>query len=285
MPHAVVKMRQDSNVITALLALTLFNAAFVLDAVQPATATVTTQMTIEMPATDATLEIDGVAVPGTGLSRTFETPPLVSGRAYKYSVVAKWQPNGYTDMSRTKLVTFKAGERVTVNLAAEDPADRVVVRYVPTPDHVVAEMVKLAGVTPNDVTYEPGVGDARITIAAVKAGARRAVGIDLDPERVEESRANVGIAGLSDKIEIRLGDALEQPDLGSMTVVFLYMGDHFNMLIRPYLWKQLPVGARVVSHRFLMGDWQPDKTVTITDEFGLPYEIHLWTITEAHKRR
>jgi hypothetical protein len=70
-----------------------------------------------------------------------------------------------------------------------------------------------------------------------------------------------------------------------MTVVFLYMGDHFNMLIRPYLWRQLPVGARIVSHRFLMGDWTPDKTVTVTDDYGLPYEVHLWTITEAHKRK
>ena len=25
-----------------------------------------------------------------------------------------------------------------------------------------------------------------------------------------------------------------------MTVVFLYMGDHFNMLIRPYLWSNYP---------------------------------------------
>ena len=119
----------------------------------------------------------------------------------------------------------------------------------------------------------------------MRGGARRAVGIDLDPQRVEESRANVNAAGLADKIDIRLGDALEQPDLGSMTVVFLYMGDHFNMLIRPYLWKQLPVGARVVSHRFLMGDWKPDRTITVDDEYGLPYQIHLWTITDAHKRR
>jgi hypothetical protein len=57
------------------------------------------------------------------------------------------------------------------------------------------------------------------------------------------------------------------------------------MLIRPYLWKQLPVGARVVSHRFLMGDWKPDKTVTVDGDYGEPYELHLWTITEAHKRR
>jgi precorrin-6B methylase 2 len=189
-------------------------------------------------------------------------------------------------MTRTKIVTLKAGDRLDINLSIDDPADRVKVLYVPTPEFVVTEMVKLAGVTPNDVTYEPGVGDARITIAAVKGGARRAVGIDLDPERVAESRANVAAAGLADKIDIRLGDALEQPDLNAMTVVFLYMGDHFNLLIRPYLLKQLPVGARIVSHRFLMGDdWPPDKTVKLQDEYGLGYEVHLWTITEAHKKR
>jgi uncharacterized protein (TIGR03000 family) len=251
---------------------------------QRAPATVRTVITVKVPAAEATLEIDGVAIPGSGISRTFETPPLAIDGTYKYSVVAKWQPNNYTDISRTKVVTFRAGERVTLDLTVDDPGDRVVVRYVPTPDQIALEMVKLAGVTPNDVTYEPGCGDARITIAAVKSGARRGVGIDLDPERVTESRANVAAAGLAGRIDIRLGDALDQPDLGSMTVVFLYMGDHFNMRIRPYLWKQLPVGARVVSHRFLMGDWHPDKTVTVTDDYGLPYELHLWTITEAHKR-
>jgi len=238
-----------------------------------------------VPSADSEVEIDGAAIPGTGISRTYETAPLAVDRTYQYKVTAKWQPNTYTNMSRTKVVTFRPGQHVTIDLSIDDPSDRVVVRYVPTPEQIVMEMVKLAGVTAADVIYEPGCGDARITIAAVKSGARRGVGIDLDPERVEESRANVAAAGLTDKIDIRLGDALEQPDLGSMTVVFLYMGDHFNMLIGPYLWRQLPVGARIVSHRFLMGDWTPDKTVTVTDDYGLPYEVHLWTITEAHKRK
>lgn len=266
-----------------ILALLLSSTGWLAPAQGPATAT--TQITFTVPADDAELEVDGKPVPGAGVSRTFETAPLAVSPTYQYKVTAKWAPNTYTNMTRTKVVTFRAGDRLTVDLSADDPNDRVVVRYVPTPDFVAAEMVKLAGVTPNDVTYEPGVGDARITIAAVKAGARRAVGVDLDPERVAESRANVKAAGLEDRIDIRLGDALEQPDLGSMTVVLLYMGDHFNMLIRPHLWKQLPVGARVVSHRFLMGDWKPDKTVTITGDGCDTYELHLWTITEAHKRQ
>ena len=268
------------------LVLALLSATYFYGLVQaPASATIRTLVTITVPAADAELEIDGQAIGGTGISRTFETPPLAIDRRYQYEVVVKWRPNTYTNMARTKVAQFRAGERLTLDLSVDDPSDRVVVSYVPTPDHIAMEMVKLAGVSADDVTYEPGCGDARITIAAVKNGARRGVGVDLDPERVKEARANVQAADLSDKIEIRQGDALEQPDLGSMTVVLLYMGDHFNMLIRPYLWKQLPVGARVVSHRFLMGDWKPDKTVTMTDDYGLPYELHLWTITEAHKRQ
>jgi uncharacterized protein (TIGR03000 family) len=269
------------------LLLFLLSATYLPDAVQaPAQSKLTTRLTMTVPTYDTELEIDGKAIPGSGTTRTFDTPPLAIDQAYQYKVIAKWAPNTYTNMIRTKIVSVRAGEHLKISLADDDPADRVVVQYVPTPNFVVEAMVKLAGITASDVTYEPGVGDARITIAAVKGGARRAVGIDLDPARVAESRANVTAAGLSDKIDIRLGDALEQPDLGSMTVVFLYMGDHFNMLIRPYLWKQLPVGARVVSHRFLMGDdWPPDRTADLGDEYGLGYQVYLWTITEAHKRQ
>lgn len=271
---------------TALaLALWLLSAAPAFDLIQaPAAAARTAVLTITAPTADTEIELNGQLMGGTGSARTLETPALAPDQVYQYRVVARWAPNTYTNITRTKVVTFKAGDRVTIDLSVDDPTDRVVVSYVPTPDDIAMEMVKLAGVTASDVTYEPGCGDARITIAAVKGGARRGVGIDLDPARVKESIANVAAAGLADRIEIRLGDALEQPDLGSMTVVFLYMGDHFNLLIRPYLWRQLPVGARVVSHRFLMGDWQPDRTVTVVGEHGLSYELHLWTITEAHKK-
>ena len=119
---------------------------------------------------------------------------------------------------------------------------------------------------------------------AVKAGARKGVGIDIDPDRVAESRGLVKAAGLGDRIEIREGDALDIRDLSEASVVFLYMGDHFNLLIRPHLWRELKVGARVVSHRFTMGDWKPDRTVQVGPYEGA-YELHLWTVTEELKRR
>ena len=245
---------------------------------------VTSRMTVTVPHLDAELMVEGRTIDGSGLSREAETPPLQRGVIYKYSVAARWQPNPYTTMTRTKTVSFRGGDPIAVDLTVEDPADRVRVVYAPTPEAVVAEMIKLAEVRRTDVVFEPGCGDARITIAAVKAGASKGVGIDIDPQRVAESRESVKNAGLADRIEIREGDALDIRDLSEATVVFLYMGDHFNLLIRPQLWRELKVGARVVSHRFTMGDWKPDRSVTVSID-DLPYELHLWTVTEELKRR
>jgi uncharacterized protein (TIGR03000 family) len=252
---------------------------------QAAAARVTARVTVTMPQDDGELTVDGTPVDGTGVSRSFQTPSQPKGTSAKHTLTVTWRPNTYTTMTRTRTVAVRAGENITVDLSRDDPTDRVRVMYVPTPDDIAAEMVKLAGVTASDVVFEPGCGDARITIAAVKAGARRGVGIDIDPDRVTESRANVKAAGLDARIEIRLGDALDIRDLSTASVVFLYMGDHFNNLIKPSLWKQLNVGSRVVSHRFLMGDWKPDRTVNVSSAEGGDYELHLWTITEDLKRK
>jgi hypothetical protein len=84
---------------------------------------------------------------------------------------------------------------------------------------------------------------------------------------------------------VRLGDALDVDDLSEVTVVFLYMGDQFDLLIRPVLWRNLKPGSRVVSHRFTMGDWAPDRTIIVTTAEGDDYFVHLWTVTEDVKRR
>jgi hypothetical protein len=95
----------------------------------------------------------------------------------------------------------------------------------------------------------------------------------------------VQTAGFADKIDVRHGDALDQKDLSEVTVVLLYMGDHFNMLIRPVLWRDLKVGSRVVSHRFTMGDWKPDRSMTYRAADGITYDLHVWTVTEEIKKR
>jgi uncharacterized protein (TIGR03000 family) len=242
----------------------------------------TSRVVVALPADDAELVVDGETIPGQGSSREFSTQPLSAGSDQRFTFTATWMPNSYTTMTRSKTVVFRAGETVRVDLSVEAPGDRVRVIYVPTPEDVAEEMVDLAGVRPDDVVYEPGCGDARITIAAIRKGARRGICVDIDGERARESQANVAKAGLADRIDVREGDALDVKDLSDVSVVFLYMGDHFNLLIRPVLWRELKVGSRIVSHRFGMGDWQPDQTITVGD--GGFYDLHLWTITEEIKR-
>ena len=244
----------------------------------------TSRIVVTVPADDAEIAVNGETKPGKGALRDFATDRLDAG-THRYTFTVTWKPNAYTTMTRTKTVAFRGGETVRVDLTVDDPADRVRVIYVPTPDDVAGAMVDLAGVGRDEVVYEPGCGDARITIAAIRAGARRGLCVDIDPERARESKANVEASGLATRIDVREGDALDVKDLSEVSVVFLYMGDHFNLLIRPVLWRELKVGSRIVSHRFTMGDWKPDKTVSVMSELGGFSELHLWTITEEIKRR
>jgi hypothetical protein len=155
--------------------------------------------------------------------------------------------------------------------------------YEGTPPSVVPAMIGLARIGRDDVVYEPGCGDARVLIAAMNAGARKGIGVDIDPDLAEVAYAAVRSAGLQDKVEIHWGNALVV-DMSQSTVVFLFMGEAFNLVMRPLLWKQLPVGARVVSNDFAMGDWTPDRTVRVETP-GRTYTLYLWTITQDVKDR
>ncbi len=246
---------------------------------------VSSKLTVTVPLDDATLTIEGQKTTQTGTSRAFDTPPLEAGKRFVYRFEVKWEPNNYTKLTRTRTVEFAAGDALAVDLTKEQPDDKAEIRYVATPDDIVQKLLELAKVGKDDVVFEPGCGDARMVAAAVKLGAKRGVGIDLDPDRIAEAKETVKKVGVADKVELRLGDALDIKDLDQATVVLLYMGNEFDLLIRPHLWRQLKVGSRVASHRFLMGDWKPDETVKVTGADGDEYELHVWTVTEQVKKR
>lgn len=154
---------------------------------------------------------------------------------------------------------------------ADSPPRKPDVPYVPTPQPVVDAMLRIAGVTEKDVVYDLGCGDGRIVITAAKLGAL-GVGVDLDPVRVEESRKQARLAGVSGRARFLQGDFFNT-DLSEATVVTLYLLTSLNVKLRPKLKKELKPGSRVVSYTFGMGDWKPERTVTID---GRP--IHLWRI-------
>src|SRR5262249_3439049 len=201
---------------------------------------------------------------------------------YTYKLTAVIKPNNYTTITRTKEVDVKPGQQVEADLGAPDAKwpDKIVIRYVPTPQEVVDEMLKLGKVGKGDVVFDLGCGDGRIVVSAVKkAGAKRGIGVDIDPERIKDSHATAKENGVEDKVEFRQQDVLQLKDLSDATVVMLYMGNELNMALRPILWKALKPGTRVVSHRFTMGDWKPEKTITVYDNEGEKYLLHLWIIT------
>jgi precorrin-6B methylase 2 len=147
------------------------------------------------------------------------------------------------------------------------------VPYVPTPQPVVARMLQIAKVTRNDVVYDLGSGDGRIPItAAQKYGVRRAVGIDINPERVREANQNAQQAKVTDRVEFRQQD-LFNTDLREASVVTLYLLPEVNLRLRPKLLRELKPGTRIVSNTFDMGDWKPERVENVSGS-----TIYSWTV-------
>jgi precorrin-6B methylase 2 len=138
--------------------------------------------------------------------------------------------------------------------------------WVPTPDALVAKMLDLAKVTPQDYVIDLGSGDGRTVIAAAKRGAK-ALGIEYNPDMVELSKRNQAAAGVAaDKASFMQAD-LFATDFSQATVVTMFLLPTINLKLRPAILKMKP-GTRIVSNTFTMDDWQPDQTATITQEQG-----------------
>lgn len=171
--------------------------------------------------------------------------------------------------------TLFVGSAVAQTATQDKPALRSPdVIYVPTPHEVVEGMLKLAKVGQNDVVYDLGSGDGRIPIAAVqKFKAKKAVGVDINPDRIKEAHENHKTSGVGDKVQFILGDLFEQ-NIGEATVVTLYLLPTLNVKLMPKLKAELKPGARIVSQSFdMMGQWEPDETITVDGR-----NVYLWRI-------
>jgi cyclopropane fatty-acyl-phospholipid synthase-like methyltransferase len=146
--------------------------------------------------------------------------------------------------------------------------------FVPTPQEVVDAMLKMADVGPNDIVYDLGSGDGRIPITAVqKYGAKKAIGIDIDPQRIKEATENLAKAGVGDKVKF-LNQDLFETDISEATVVTLYLLPSLNVKLMPKLKKELKPGTRIVSHSFdMQGQWEPEKSQDVDGRM-----IYFWTI-------
>lgn len=174
---------------------------------------------------------------------------------------------------RASLVVLFVGLQIVPALAQQKKLREPDVIFVPTPQNVVNAMLKLANVQKGDIVYDLGCGDGRLVVTAVKDfGARRAVGIDINPERIKESQETAKTAGVTDRVTFRNEDLFEA-DIKEATVVTLYLLQSLNEKLRPKLWKDLKPGTRIVSHTFSMGDWKPEKEVDVEGR-----TIYFWTV-------
>jgi len=131
------------------------------------------------------------------------------------------------------------------------------VQFQTTPQHVVEEMLEMAKVTKDDVVYDLGCGDGRFVITAAKKYGARGVGIDIDPDRVQESRKKAIEAGVTDRVRF-IEDDLFTTHIHEATVITLYLLQDLNLKLRPKLFRELKPGTRIVSYVFHMDDWKPD---------------------------
>ena len=156
------------------------------------------------------------------------------------------------------------------------------VPYVPTTEEAVRAMLKLADVKKADIIYDLGCGDGRIVIAAAKTYGARGVGIDIDPDRIQEARENAKKAGVENLVRFEEND-LFQANFREATVVTLFLLPSINLKLRPKLLQDLKPGTRVVSNTFDMGTWRPEKEQSLPgaddDEIGsLSHKFFLWKI-------
>jgi precorrin-6B methylase 2 len=166
-----------------------------------------------------------------------------------------------------------------LNEPAEDSEKKETKRpdviFVPTPQEVVDRMLELAQVTKDDLVYDLGCGDGRIVATAAKKYGCKAIGFDIDPQRIKESKETVKENGVEDLVEIREEDIFKL-DLSKASVITLYLLPDLNVRLIPQLEKLKP-GSRIVSHAFDMRGVKPDKVETVEGELGSQHTVYLWT--------
>jgi len=146
------------------------------------------------------------------------------------------------------------------------------VPYVPTPQAVVDRMLELAEIKPGDYLIDLGSGDGRIAITAAQRHKIKALGVDLDPERIREANENARQAGVTGQVEFRQQDLFDT-SISEASVLTMYLLPVVNLKLRPRLLYELKPGARVVSHAFRLGEWEADHFEEIEDS-----DIFLWIV-------
>lgn len=181
---------------------------------------------------------------------------------------------GSTSLSHTLLI---AALCAAATLSAHDAwsAEKqpsLDVPYVPTPQAVVDKMLELGNVSADDYVIDLGSGDGRIPVTAAKRYGARAMGVDLNPVRIQEAEENAREQQVTDKVEFKVQNLYDTP-IGEANVLTMYLLPRVNLDLRPRILEELKPGSRVVSHAFDMGDWRADRHEMVEGK-----TVYLWVV-------
>jgi len=152
------------------------------------------------------------------------------------------------------------------------------VPFVTTPVEVVKAMLEMAEINADDILYDLGSGDGRISISAAREYGIRSKGVDIDADLVRLANNNAKEAGVNHLVSFIEGD-LFKLDFSQATVLTLYLFPDINLKLRPRI-LEMKAGTRIISHRFDMGDWEPDKVQKIKLPDGKEHVIYLWVLKD-----
>ena len=146
------------------------------------------------------------------------------------------------------------------------PAQKEVERtggpYVPTPQVVVDQMLRMGKVGPKDFVVDLGSGDGVIVLTAAREHKARGFGVDIDPELVSRSNAEAKRLGIADRASFHVQDVFKA-DLSKASVITLYLLPSMMVNLRSKLFLEPRPGTRIVSHDYNFDEWQPDDTITL----------------------
>jgi predicted RNA methylase len=140
-------------------------------------------------------------------------------------------------------------------------------------------MLEIAKVGQEDIVYDLGAGDGRIIVTAAKDfRAKKAVGIEINDDRIKEALKNIKENNLENKVLVRKENFFEA-NISEATVVTMFLLSNVNELLKPKLEKELKPGTRVVSHEFEMRGWIPKEVVKVEDG-NMTHTVYLYIIGE-----
>ncbi|MBX7059661.1 MAG: class I SAM-dependent methyltransferase [Leptospirales bacterium] len=149
--------------------------------------------------------------------------------------------------------------------------------YVPTPQTVIEQMLRMAALKPDDLLYDLGCGDGRIVVTAARQYGVQGRGYDIDPIRVQEAQENARRFDVEQRVQFEVADIFAL-DFSQATVVTLYLLPSLNKRLMPQLARLRP-GSRIVSHDFPMGAAIPDDSIRLYDpETDREHYVFLWRV-------